>query len=80
LCELKHEVFGKTVSIPPDSLVENFRRDSVQSGKVSIEHHLVAANEIDPAGDAFNGNDGARRCRNHYLRNVQAFEDTVKSH
>ena len=29
---------------------------SIQFGQVTIQHDLLAADQIDPAGDAFNGN------------------------
>ena len=50
----------KAVGVALDLLVESRCGDAVEFGQVAVEHDFFATNEINPAGDALNRNDGLR--------------------
>ena len=45
--QLEDEVPREAVSVALDLPVQAFRRDCVESGEISIDHHLLAADEKD---------------------------------
>jgi len=55
---LKHEVIGKTVHIALELLAQGNGLDLVEVGQISVEHDFFAANKVNAAGDAFDGNNG----------------------
>lgn len=38
-------------------LIERFRLDLVKLGEIALQHHLLAANQIDRFLDSFNGDE-----------------------
>ena len=58
--ELKHEVFRKSVYIPPNCLVERSYRHSIQLGQVHTQHHLHLSNIKNAPFDLGDGYDQIR--------------------
>ena len=59
--QLKHEIAGEAFEVSLDGAHQDSGLDVIEFGQVLIEHHLLAANQVDAAGDAFNRDDGAER-------------------
>ncbi len=58
--ELKGEIFRKAIQIALELLIEARCRNTIKLGQIAIEHDLFAANDIDAACDAFEGNNRLR--------------------
>jgi hypothetical protein len=64
--ELEHEVFGEAVEVAAYGQVEVAGRHLVELGEIGeigVQHDLLAADEVDPAFDQFDGDrqlDGRR--------------------
>ena len=56
--ELEHEIVREVAQLALHKLVQIARGHPIQLGEVSIEHDLFAADQVDAAGDAFDGKDG----------------------
>ena len=52
----EHEVLRETVAVALDGFVQAEGGHLVEVGQVSIEHDLIAADEVDPALDEFGWN------------------------
>lgn len=45
--KLKHEIGREALEIAFDRLVEVGRCDTIESGQISIQHHLLATDQVD---------------------------------
>ena len=55
--EAKHEIRGESIDVSSDLLIQDPGFDSIKLNQVTIQHHLVAANQIDPLLDGLHRND-----------------------
>lgn len=53
--KLKHKIFRKTAMIAGNSFIKVSGHNTVERGKIMVEHDLLAANQINAAGDALDG-------------------------
>ena len=51
--QLKHKVFWKAILVPLDRLIQRACVNSIQLGKMSVNHHLLTAKKEDPLLDDF---------------------------
>jgi hypothetical protein len=50
-CELEGEILRESFCVSLDCLVEDFRRNSVNLGQVSVQNHTVAPNDMNSLGN-----------------------------
>jgi hypothetical protein len=55
-CELKHEVAREAAAVPADSQIEILREYLVPLGRIGIEHHRLAAANVDAPFDQLDRN------------------------
>jgi hypothetical protein len=55
--QLEHEILREPSLVPANRQVEVLRQDPIEFGEVRIHQDLLASNEVNPAGDPFDGDD-----------------------
>jgi len=53
----KDTIFGKSFDIPFNLLFKSLRFDTIKLGNVTIQHNFLTSDQVNQAGDVFNGND-----------------------
>ena len=51
ICQLEHEIGREPSEVSHHLFIEPFSRDAVKRGEVCIEHHTLAAQDNDAAGN-----------------------------
>jgi hypothetical protein len=59
---LKHEIIRKPAQIAFYSLIEVLRFNAIKVCQIAVEHDLFTADQIDPLGDPFDGNNSVWTC------------------
>lgn len=52
-CKLKHEIFGKSVDVAPDSAIKRLRLHPIEPGQIYVQHDFLATNQNDGVCNAF---------------------------
>jgi hypothetical protein len=60
--KLEHEIFGKTLTVAVNLLVEAFGGYPIEGSKLCIEQHAMAARDEDGAGDVLRRDQGFSAC------------------
>jgi len=80
LRELEHEVLGKTPEIPLHGADESLRFDAVEGREIGVEHHLLATQENDGAGDSVGEDEGGLGHFPQLFAQVDALVELVERH
>src|ERR1700677_4032261 len=77
--ELEHEVGGKAVDVPLDGLNECSGLDAIEFGQVGVKHHLFPADQINAAGNTFDGNNELRSGHAEHCRGPERVSSWTNS-